>query len=174
MEASGRVFGRLHGSVPQSAASLPRPLLATLPVERCRSSFCIFVARPYATRTTGTHPLGRDVEPRPEFEAENLAGKHLFLVPNHHGAAPRPDPPRESRSSAPRKCPCGNGFPRSISFCPPRREMMPKCCHSSENPHLPPTSESGEETPRPTADSVRRKWRRNHSAQHQALPGFRY
>jgi hypothetical protein len=34
------------------------------------SSCCTFVARPYATKTTGTHSLGRGGEPSAQFEAE--------------------------------------------------------------------------------------------------------
>ena len=37
---------------------------------RSTTSFCTFVARPYATRTTGTPSFGRGGEPSPEFEAE--------------------------------------------------------------------------------------------------------
>ncbi len=51
------------------------------------SSFCTFVARPYATRITGTHPLGLAWRALGRIRSRNLARKHLALVPNRHGAA---------------------------------------------------------------------------------------
>jgi hypothetical protein len=129
----GRAGGRLRS--PAEFSSLQPPVLLLLlllililivvlfppfpPDSRPASSFCTFVARPYATKTTGTHPLGRNREPRAEFRSRNLARKHLALVPNRHGAAPRPGPPPKSGSSALRKRTCENGFGRSISFVPP-------------------------------------------------------
>jgi hypothetical protein len=108
----GRAGGRLRS--PAVFSSLQPPVLLLLlllililililivilfppfpPDSRPASSFCTFVARPYATKTTGTHPLGRNREPRAEFRSRNLRPKAPGSGPEspRRGPATRPTP----------------------------------------------------------------------------------
>ncbi len=124
------------------------------PPSSASCSFCIFVARPYAARTTGMHSLGRGGEPSAEFEAETPPAT-TSLRPRIATARPAYalHPPNRGRPQSASANAKTTSADQTASFH--RLEMISFDSKNRDSSPSPRSSESGERTLLSTDDAAK-------------------